>query len=175
MAPRCLPRTNQQCPRCQARYKIVRLKSEIGAAYPMLECRVCQNRWRRHFEVFSCRATAASEAPTDKDTAPSKLGRKRGGWSHRGRNYFEGAACAIPIRRSRTVSHQGHLSAVKGSARVKTTMLLRHGGTPSLAIEQRRRCHRRSPIAFAHEPTYVSHSNHLSARRRCCRGPTSRV
>ena len=124
----------------------------------MLECRVCQNRWRRHFEVFSCRATAASEAPTDKDTAPSKLGRKRGGWSHRGRNYFEGAACAIPIRRSRTVSHQGHLSAVKGSARVKTTMLLRHGGTPSLAIEQRRRCHRRSPIAFAHEPTYVSHS-----------------
>jgi hypothetical protein len=31
------------CPRCQARYKIVRLKSEISAVHPMLECKVCQH------------------------------------------------------------------------------------------------------------------------------------
>jgi hypothetical protein len=33
------------------------------------------------------------------------------------------------------------LEGGKGPARVKTTMLLRHGGAPSVAVEQRRRCH----------------------------------
>jgi hypothetical protein len=31
------------CPRCQARYKIVRLKSEINAVHSMLECKVCRH------------------------------------------------------------------------------------------------------------------------------------
>jgi hypothetical protein len=30
------------CPRCQARYKVVRVKSEADVAHPMLECTVCQ-------------------------------------------------------------------------------------------------------------------------------------
>jgi hypothetical protein len=29
------------CPRCQARYKVIRVKSETVAAYRMLECTVC--------------------------------------------------------------------------------------------------------------------------------------
>jgi hypothetical protein len=33
---------NFSCPRCQARYKVVRVKSEAGVAYRMLECTVCQ-------------------------------------------------------------------------------------------------------------------------------------
>ena len=29
------------CPRCQARYKVVRIKSESGAIHQMLQCIVC--------------------------------------------------------------------------------------------------------------------------------------
>ena len=32
------------CPRCQARYKIVRMRSEPGIAHQMLQCRVCEER-----------------------------------------------------------------------------------------------------------------------------------
>ena len=30
------------CPRCQARYRIVRIKSESGATHQMLQCVVCE-------------------------------------------------------------------------------------------------------------------------------------
>jgi len=30
------------CPRCQARYRIVRIKSEPGAIHQMLQCLVCE-------------------------------------------------------------------------------------------------------------------------------------
>ena len=30
------------CPRCQARYKIVRIKSEPGATHQMLQCMMCE-------------------------------------------------------------------------------------------------------------------------------------
>ena len=29
------------CPECQARYKVVRMKTEPGASYPTLQCMVC--------------------------------------------------------------------------------------------------------------------------------------
>jgi hypothetical protein len=32
------------CPRCQARYKIVRIKSEAGAVHQALQCTVCKQQ-----------------------------------------------------------------------------------------------------------------------------------
>jgi transcription elongation factor Elf1 len=32
------------CPRCQARYKIVRMRSEPGIVHQMLQCRVCEEQ-----------------------------------------------------------------------------------------------------------------------------------
>jgi hypothetical protein len=32
------------CPHCQARYKIVRIKSDPGAIYQALQCAVCEQR-----------------------------------------------------------------------------------------------------------------------------------
>jgi hypothetical protein len=32
------------CPRCQARYKIVRMRSEPGIVHQMLQCRVCEKQ-----------------------------------------------------------------------------------------------------------------------------------
>jgi hypothetical protein len=29
------------CPECQARYKVVRMRTEPGASYPTLQCTVC--------------------------------------------------------------------------------------------------------------------------------------
>ena len=30
------------CPECQARYKVVRMRTEPGESYPALQCRVCR-------------------------------------------------------------------------------------------------------------------------------------
>jgi transcription elongation factor Elf1 len=32
------------CPRCQARYKIIRMRSEPGIVHQMLQCRVCEEQ-----------------------------------------------------------------------------------------------------------------------------------
>jgi hypothetical protein len=75
-----------------------------------------------------------------------------------------GCASAQDRRQAVHVPYQGGGPAVaaaieggEGPARIKMTML-RHGGAPSVAVEQRRRCHALAarPIASAHEETYAS-------------------